>query len=203
MDAVRVWLYARQNKEAVDAQLAVLKEAAASNGFSIQGMSCDIGSSLDADRIGLQEAEQVMMDRQADVLLVERISVISRDSHVVLDILQKIEAWGGRVTAVAGGEPDLAALRILSSMPTEPDPVCEACGDLVDHRSDGCTADKIVCDGVVYDRIKVSGESDIFNELTQDQRCSGFFSNVGFFRHFDQRCSGFFSNVGFFRHFGC
>lgn len=185
MDAVRVWLYARaQNKEAVDAQLAMLKEAAASNGFSIQGMSCDIGSSLDADRIGLQEAEQAMMDRQADVLLFERISVISRDSHVVLDILQKIEAWGGRVTAVAGGEPDLAALCILSSMPAEPDPVCEACGDLVDPCSDGCTADEFICDGVVHDRIKVSGESDIFNELTQDQRCSGFFSNVGFFRHF-------------------
>lgn len=163
---------------------AVPKGYIVSYGFSVQGMNCNTGSSLDADRSGLQVAEQVMMDRQADVLLVERISVISRDSHVVLDILQKIEAWGGRVTAVAGGEPDLAALRILSSMPTEPDPVCEACGDLVDHRSDGCTADKIVCDGVVYDRIKVSGESDIFNELTQDQRCSGFFSNVGFFLHF-------------------
>lgn len=158
---------------------AVPKGYIVSYGFSVQGMNCNTGSSLDADRSGLQVAEQVMMARQADVLLLERISIISRDSHVVLDVLQKIEAWGGRVTAVAGGEPDLASLCVLSSMPAEPDPVCEAYGNLVDPRSDGCTADEIICDGVVYDRIKVGDEADIFNELTQDQRCSGCFSNVG------------------------
>ena len=69
----------------------------------------------------------------------------------------------------------------FSGMPAEPAPVCEACGDLVDPRSDGCTAGEIICDGEVYDRIKVGDEADIFTELTQDQRCSGCFSNVGFF----------------------
>ena len=58
-----------------------------------------------------------MMDRQADVLLVERISVISRDSHVVLDVLQKIEAWGerawGRTRSCGAPHPYLV-------------PVCEA-----------------------------------------------------------------------------
>lgn len=55
-----------------------------------------------------------------------------------------------------------------SSMPADPDPVCEACDDLVNPRSDGCTADKIIFDGVVYDRIKVGDEVDIFTELIQD-----------------------------------
>lgn len=191
MSETRVWLYARaQDQESVDFQFTSLEQYAMENGLSVQGRSQDLCFGTSLDRPGLQEGKRAIEGGQARVLLVVKFSRLCRDIQSMLSFLREIKAFGGKVLSTTEGEPNTTILEVLACTP-ESEMGCAACGDNVNANSDGCTVGELICNGEVYDRVKVGDEADIYTDLNEDQRCSGCFARIGYFHHFGcgfERC---------------
>lgn len=90
----------------------------------------------------------------------------------ILSFVREIEPFGGKVLSITEGVPDTCTLGLINAIPV-PEPECEACGEFENLSSDGCTVGELICNGEVYDRVKVGDEADIYTQLTENGRCQG------------------------------
>ena len=191
MSGNRVWLYASaKDQENVDLQFAAMEQYSIDHDTSIQGRSQDITSGLNSERPGLQEGKRALTEGQADVLLVVKLRKVARDLQSILSFVREIEPFGGKVLSITEGVPDTCTLGLINAIPV-PEPECEACGEFENLSSDGCTVGELICNGEVYDRVKVGDEADIYTQLTENGRCPWCFARAGFFHHFGcefERC---------------
>ena len=101
-----VWIYCRvANNEhnIIEVQRDKLIRFANEHGFNIAGISQDIGNGLDYSRKGLSETKQAILEKKADLVLIENLPRIGRHEFKNISYMKEINALGAEITSTVDG----------------------------------------------------------------------------------------------------
>jgi len=83
--------------------------------FAVVGSSHDLGNGLTLNRPGLTELMQVAIFGKMDVLIIDSINRIGRDSKQVLEFLHKLNGYGVKVYSPLEGEINIEHQKLMIS----------------------------------------------------------------------------------------
>ena len=113
MDKKSAWIYCRidapeDTHGALKGQYERLEIYAAQIGFTVVGSSQDLGSGLNFDRPGLQTVLEAAKAGSFQVLLVDSVSRIGRDTAKTINFIQAISDFGISIYSPMEGEIKLS-----------------------------------------------------------------------------------------------
>ncbi len=113
MDKKSAWIYCRidapeDTHGALKGQYERLEIYAAQIGFTVVGSSQDLGSGLNFDRPGLQTVLEAAKAGSFQVLLVDSVSRIGRDTAKTINFIQAISDCGISIYSPMEGEIKLS-----------------------------------------------------------------------------------------------
>lgn len=113
MDKKSAWNYCRidapeDTHGALKGQYERLETYAAQMGFTVVGSSQDLGSGLNFDRPGLQTVLEAAKAGSFQVLLVDSVSRIGRDTTKTMNFIQTINSCGISIYSPMEGEIKLS-----------------------------------------------------------------------------------------------
>lgn len=113
MDKKSAWIYCRidapeDTHGALKGQYERLETYAAQMGFAAVGSSQDLGSGLHFDRPGLQDVVEAAKAGSFQVLLVDSVSRIGRDTTKTIEVIQTISDCGISIYSPMEGEIKLS-----------------------------------------------------------------------------------------------
>ena len=113
MDKKSAWIYCRidapeDTHGALKGQYERLEIYAAQIGFTVVGSSQDLGSGLNFDRPGLQTVLEAAKAGSFQVLLVDSVSRIGRDTAKTINFIQAISDCGLSIYSPMEGEIKLS-----------------------------------------------------------------------------------------------
>ena len=83
--------------------------------FTVVGSSHDLGNGLTLNRPGLAELMETAINGKIDVLIIDSINRIGRDTKQVLEFLHKLDGYGVKVYSPLEGEMNIENQKLMIS----------------------------------------------------------------------------------------
>ena len=116
----RAWVYCRidapeDTHGAIKEQRKLLMDYADQMGFPVVGCSEDLASGMELNRPGLKRVTEAAQAGNVDVLLVQNISRIGRDTCRVMEYLEQLRQRGITVYSPMEGKLDFSFQRFIGT----------------------------------------------------------------------------------------
>lgn len=114
----RAWIYCRidapeDNHGTLKNQRELLMDYADQMGFVVVGTSEDLGSGTDLERLGLRRITKAAQAGNMDVLVIQNISRIGRDTCRTMEYLEKLRQSGIEVYSPMEGKLNFSLQRLV------------------------------------------------------------------------------------------
>ena len=118
--AKRAWIYCRidapeDTHGVLKGQHEKLDSYANQMCFTVVGSSHDLGNGLILNRPGLMELMEAAIIGKMDVLIIDSINCIGRDTKQVLEFLHKLDGYGVKVYSPLEGEINIEDQKLMLS----------------------------------------------------------------------------------------
>lgn len=118
--AKRAWIYCHidapeDTHGVLKGQHEKLDSYASQMCFTVVGSSHDLGNGLTLNHPGLTELMEAAITGKVDVLIIESINRIGRDTKLVLEFLHKLNGYGVKVYSPLEGEINIERHKLMTS----------------------------------------------------------------------------------------
>ena len=118
--AKRAWIYCRidapeDTHGVLKGQHEKLDSYANQMCFTVVGSSHDLGNCLTLNRPGLAELMEAIITGKMDMLIIDSINRIGRDTKQVLEFLHKLNGYGVKVYSPLEGEINIEHQKLMIS----------------------------------------------------------------------------------------
>lgn len=87
----------------MEAQIAILKEYTAQQGYSCESITTEYGSGITLERPGLMEVMQAAADGKMDALVVKDLSRLARGCPLMAECIQRLNNQGVELISIRDG----------------------------------------------------------------------------------------------------
>jgi len=101
----RAWIYCRtanHNKAALDVQKSALREYAENNGYTLEGITTDVGNGRELNRKALKLISEAAENGLMDVLVMENITQLCTSVRLLTEYVRWLEKCGVFLVCVDG-----------------------------------------------------------------------------------------------------